>query len=382
MSIFLSSFFQNAMLLGAIQGIIFSGFAFFSKKYKSKSTFFLGLLILTFSYNILQNYMVVSNLFTLEHYFNFLYFPFSSVFLVLFYLYVKSFLYPDRKLTRFDYLLFLPFLVALLESIFEKTGYATGFFDNSDAVSFNNFRITQEVFNVGYSFVLIILSYRFILKFEKQQQTGKSKFPKIRLTWLKIITLAFFVLCLYWIVPLYFEFQYRIEEAVLYFYTLWIGLSLSIYILGHVGIYHFGIVQEQKKIREFQQTHSVIAIIEEITSSQNKNITAFEKFIKQDKNYLDSNLSLEMAAKHLNINKSHLSRIINSELGKNFSDYVNELRIEEAKSYLANPEFFNYTLEAIGLEAGFNSKTAFNNAFKKFTETTPSDYKKSVQKHT
>ncbi len=159
-------------------------------------------------------------------------------------------------------------------------------------------------------------------------------------------------------------------------------MSLSIYILGHVGIYHFGIVQEQKKIREFQQTHSVIAIIEEITSSQNKNITAFEKFIKQDKNYLDSNLSLEMAAKHLSINKSHLSRIINSELGKNFSDYVNELRIEEAKSYLANPEFFNYTLEAIGLEAGFNSKTAFNNAFKKFTETTPSDYKKSVQKHT
>lgn len=63
-----------------------------------------------------------------------------------------------------------------------------------------------------------------------------------------------------------------------------------------------------------------------------------------------------------------------------FLDYINQLRVEEAKQYLQNPEFENYTLVAIGLEASFNSKTTFNNCFKKFTGKTPSEYKKELHK--
>ncbi len=378
MEVALLSFSYNIMLIGAIQGFIFSGFIFCSKKYNSKSNFFLGLLIVTLSYNILQNYLVISDLFRLDHYFEHLYIPFTAVFLVLFYLYVKFFLYPDSTLTQADCLLFLPFSIAFLESIFEKTGYATGFFNYSDVIYFNYFRIAQETFNVGFSFVLIIISYRFILKFEKQQ-TDQSKFPRIRLMWLKIITLVFLALCVYWVVPLYFEFQFKIQEAVLYFCILWLGLSLTIYILGHIGIYQFGIVQEQKKIREFSKNHSIPAIkTHNYVNSQNENIILFENFIRKEKNYLNGHLSLDMTAEQLGINKSYLSRIINTELGKSFSDYVNELRVEEAKSYIANPEFQNYTLVSIGLEAGFNSKTVFNNAFKKFTGLTPSDYRKNL----
>ena len=112
---------------------------------------------------------------------------------------------------------------------------------------------------------------------------------------------------------------------------------------------------------------------------RNEYIIALEDFIVSQRNYLDSSLSLEMVADKLNLNKSYLSRLINLELGKSFTDYVNELRVEEAKSYIANPDFWNYTLVSIGLEAGFNSKSAFNLAFKKFTGLTPSEYKEGVK---
>src|SRR5690606_8950516 len=119
----------------------------------------------------------------------------------------------------------------------------------------------------------------------------------------------------------------------------------------HLGLYRFGIMQEQKKIQSYSR-NSPAVIIERI-SSKNENIEAFENFIKKEKNYLDHNLSLDVVATKLNLNSSYLSRIINHELGISFSDYVNELRIEEAKTFLENAEFENYTLVAIGLEAGF-----------------------------
>ncbi len=54
------------------------------------------------------------------------------------------------------------------------------------------------------------------------------------------------------------------------------------------------------------------------------------------------------------------------------------MRIEDAKQMLNNRMFNNYTIVAIGLEAGFNSKASFYRAFKKFTNKTPNDYKKDV----
>jgi AraC-like DNA-binding protein len=94
--------------------------------------------------------------------------------------------------------------------------------------------------------------------------------------------------------------------------------------------------------------------------------------------FLDSMLTLDKLAEEMKLSKSHLSRIINSELGIGFRDYLNSLRLEEAKLHLLNPEFASYTLVAIGLEAGFNSKTTFNTVFKKITTMTPSEYRNAM----
>ena len=61
---------------------------------------------------------------------------------------------------------------------------------------------------------------------------------------------------------------------------------------------------------------------------------------------------------------------------KNFFDFINSYRVESVKEMLLNKEFEHYTVLAIGLESGFNSKTSFNTVFKKMTGVTPSEYRK------
>jgi AraC-like DNA-binding protein len=81
-------------------------------------------------------------------------------------------------------------------------------------------------------------------------------------------------------------------------------------------------------------------------------------------------------AEKLNVSTNNLSQIINEKLGKNFYDFVNEYRVETAKELLLNPKKQHLTLLAIAFDSGFNSKSSFNNVFKKQTSLTPSEFKK------
>jgi AraC-like DNA-binding protein len=53
--------------------------------------------------------------------------------------------------------------------------------------------------------------------------------------------------------------------------------------------------------------------------------------------------------------------------------------VDEVKERLRDPNADHLTLLAIGLEAGFNSKSSFNAVFKKHTSMTPSEYKKTLR---
>jgi AraC-like DNA-binding protein len=164
-----------------------------------------------------------------------------------------------------------------------------------------------------------------------------------------------------------------IINAKISFYPLWIGISIVTYWLGYIGIYKFGIIEERKNLKKYsKEIHATYSIVEK---QKNNHIVALENLIIHQKQFLDCDLTLEKIAEELNLSKSYLSRIINAELGTGFVEYVNTLRIEEAKSYLLNPDFSNYTLEAIGIEAGFNSKSAFYSSFKKISGQTPSEFK-------
>ena len=106
-----------------------------------------------------------------------------------------------------------------------------------------------------------------------------------------------------------------------------------------------------------------------------KIIESFEN----DKVYLRDDLTIVKLAEMLNSNKSYLSRIINDNFNKNFSTFVNEYRIKEARKLLADPSNWNLKIETIGEKVGFKSKSSFNKAFKLYTGITPSYFLTSIQ---
>lgn len=90
--------------------------------------------------------------------------------------------------------------------------------------------------------------------------------------------------------------------------------------------------------------------------------------------YKDPNLKLNDLAKEINLSGHQLSQLLNDNLEKNFSLFVNEYRIEEACKMLSMN--VPLTIDAIGDEVGFNAKSTFFAAFKKIKGLTPSAYQK------
>jgi AraC-like DNA-binding protein len=120
----------------------------------------------------------------------------------------------------------------------------------------------------------------------------------------------------------------------------------------------------------------------DIDPEDQERVIILDKLMVEEELYLDPLLSLNHLSDKLNISNNHLSVLLNDYIGKSFYGYVNTYRIEEIKKRLEDPKYNHQTLSSIGLDCGFNSKSAFNRIFKKRTDKTPSEYKSSVIKKT
>lgn len=97
-----------------------------------------------------------------------------------------------------------------------------------------------------------------------------------------------------------------------------------------------------------------------------------------EKLYRDDKLSLQVLSKRVSVTPHILSQVLNERMDKNFSDFVNSFRIEEAKKMLQEADEDTSVLR-VCYEVGFNSKSAFYRAFKKYTDRTPSQYQKELK---
>jgi AraC-like DNA-binding protein len=96
----------------------------------------------------------------------------------------------------------------------------------------------------------------------------------------------------------------------------------------------------------------------------------------ESKQYFTENLaSLTDLSKRVGESQHHVSQVINEKLNKNFFELLASFRIEKAKSIITADKNNKLTIEEISEMVGYNSKTAFNNAFKKLTGKTPSEYR-------
>ncbi|NUN68230.1 MAG: helix-turn-helix transcriptional regulator [Bacteroidetes bacterium] len=99
-----------------------------------------------------------------------------------------------------------------------------------------------------------------------------------------------------------------------------------------------------------------------------------DEIMKSHRPFLEPKLTLPDLAKISGLQVHILSRVINEATGKNFFEFVNSYRVEEFKRIATPERLRTMTLFALSLEAGFNSKSTFNAAFKKLTNRTPREY--------
>ncbi len=99
--------------------------------------------------------------------------------------------------------------------------------------------------------------------------------------------------------------------------------------------------------------------------------------MKSDKYFKSSTASLSGLAKVINESSHHVSQVINEKLDQSFFEMLASYRVEEAKAILKTELGKKLTIEEIAEQVGYNSKSAFNTAFKKITSQTPSEYRES-----
>lgn len=364
--------YSSLIIAGIIQGFFLSAFILTYSKHRTRASVYLGLLILCITLsNLLELLWEISFLSNNEY--NLAYFPFAFLEAPFMYFFGMTFLYPKRKNTWVEKLLYLPFVLILVISIPVKLSYIPSL---TELNFFNQFRSAASLVDIYGDFLNIIMATGILFLLLREIKIYEKKFMKfdvskikIQLRWLKILIGLLLCFMILWI---YASIQYA-EDTETPSDMLLVAISIFIYIFGYIGVRKIEVHEERKKIRQFIHIKQDYSVSEE---TKNKHVLAFEKMLIEEKMYLDPSCNLDTLANELNLSRSHLSRIINSELKTTFSDYLNVLRVNEAKKYLLMPEFSNYTLVAIGLEAGFNSKTTFNSAFKKFAGITPSSFKK------
>jgi AraC-like DNA-binding protein len=106
-------------------------------------------------------------------------------------------------------------------------------------------------------------------------------------------------------------------------------------------------------------------------------LIAITKQMQHEKYFVNSTASLSGLAKTINESSHHVSQVINEKLNQSFFEMLASYRVEEAKIILKTELGKKLTIEEVAERVGYNSKSAFNTAFKKFSSQTPSAFRDS-----
>ncbi len=109
-----------------------------------------------------------------------------------------------------------------------------------------------------------------------------------------------------------------------------------------------------------------------------ENKKQLEALLNTEKPFLNPQVSLTDLSENLSVSTKHLSQVINQSFNKNFFDFINTYRIQEAQQILKESKDVKLTVLEAMYQAGFNSKSSFNTAFKKETGQTPTEFRKMI----
>lgn len=296
----------------------------------------------------------------------------SSSFLLInpaFSLYVKSLILRDFRLKWTQLFHLTPYLVfETITYVLNKPFTLQSFFQSG------YFNWYSYIFSLVTLFSWIhynSLSAALIIRHRKKLFNEFSNIESNKkITWLYFIVIFYNIYCLSTVtmaaLTLFLRLDFLLPLIVNYSVLL-----LLVYILGFYGLHQKSIsLYTETEVRESRSPHTLNIPADRRAAIQ----TELTRYFREEKPYLNPELNMSMLANHLKVPKHHLTEVLNADLGSNFFHFVNGFRIEAVKKMLINPGN-RFSIEAIGYECGFSSKSSFFTVFKNFTGKTPMEYK-------
>jgi len=214
--------------------------------------------------------------------------------------------------------------------------------------------------------VYLALSFRDLVREVKGHSLNFWKLENAQLRWLRNFLLHFVAIILIFIfVKLYFG-----RDLGDYFIASYIAFVLyltSFKVVNDSLFFKKNLVKPSKYKKSSLGDEQKQALLEQLMAC-----------MKGDKYYLNNMASLPDLAKKVGAGSHHASQVINEQLGKSFFEWLAENRIEAARQALSYPETASITIEELAEKVGYNSKSAFNKAFKKYTGKTPGQFRDEV----
>ncbi|NMM50130.1 helix-turn-helix domain-containing protein [Marinigracilibium pacificum] len=361
--------FQTILLISGSQGIILSLGLITSGVLKKKQNLFLGLITLVFALEILTGWAVITKRTNDPDIFPF--WVFSSFLIIppALFLFGKLTTKAKFKIEGWHKLLFIP---SIIEIISEFGSY---FFNKYSGSQISLFRNSLWFWFTELLPLLSVIIVLFINGIDINALRNSIKTIPGTKSYQHLIKISVFYLIL--VLITIFWFLEAVINLPLFSYSVLL-LCLIIFALGYISFFSPDFFDLPPIL--IRTTSFADSSIEARTEMGRIN----EEFTSR-KIYLQPRLTIKNAAEQLNIKSRDLSELINTYYGTDFRRYINHHRINEVIEKINNGELKNKTLLGIAMDAGFNSKSSFNQAFKDIKGKSPKEYfnpdpnKKEVQ---
>lgn len=275
-------------------------------------------------------------------------------------MFVVSLVLPSRFKTHQLLLLEVPYLLAMLLFAFTQNHFI--------------YNVVQ-IYTLAASLVLLVCLWISIKRHTAMLRDNVGDLEHFDLRWSGILITLYFVVQLVWALESASQknwFSESYTESNLVFDTLYCFLTILV-----MRFVMQKIIQQQVFVAPEEEKETIVESKEHVSVPLYKSLVDndIDVIIREKRFYQDNTLTLQKLAQHLNTNRQYLSNYINQEKHETFYDYINDFRLEEAKSLLDSKGTGNqHSLEDISVMAGFNSYATFLRSFKKKFGQTPSKY--------
>lgn len=266
--------------------------------------------------------------------------------------------------------LYAPFVIVMVSDIVFDLDFSFGIY----ALPFSEYNPAYQFYDSLLDSMVLwwnIFLFGWIFNIARNDRNA----PADKRRWLIRFSVALLLVMSVWFLSDYIQYRTEVEDP---YSMLWLALSLLFWYIAYVGVYQLRIVDERAEIGALRDRLLEPAMPVNV-SVGNDYAPALRQLMEEEHLYRNPDLGRQVVAEQLGISEGYLSQVMSSQVGQPFADYVNSYRIEEAKRLLSSPDFDPYSLEAIGLEAGFKSRSAFYTGFKKVTSITPGAFRKQAK---